>query len=310
MFEYDRTLKILAARYPYVFQGLLFGKDTETKFLRVEDTAINIPERRPDKVFFFGKGKSETVVSFEFMLSPKQKRLQDFHIKNGLLTGSLRKPVVTVIIYLERGKYRTFPYEYVARLEGAITKTQFSRILLWEYKDKIKSGELWELAPLLVLLEDEPDEKTILEEKEIINRVSDKQERADLLGLAAMVAYRKFKKDKIKELFFKEYNMLKESSFVKDWLQESWENGREKGLQEGQEKGLQEGREKGLREGQLGIILKLLEKVLGRISSELEARIRALSDAEIERLSYDLLNMKKINDLEEWFKMRDKNSKN
>ena len=302
MFEYDRTLKILAAKYPYVFQGLLFGKDTKTKFLGIEDAAINIPEKRPDKVFIFGKGKLETIICFEFMLNPKRKRLQDFHIKNGLLTASLRKPVVTVIIYLERSKYRTFPYEYVARLEGAITKTQFSRILLWEYKDKIKSGELWELAPLLVLLEDEPDEKTILEEKEIINRVSDKQERADLLGLAAMVAYRKFKKDEIKELFFKEYNMLKESSFVKDWVKESWENGREKGLREG--------KEKGLREGQLRIILKLLETVLGRVSSELEARIRALSDAEIERLSCDLLSMKKMDDLEEWFKVRDENSKN
>jgi len=302
MFEYDRAMKILASKYPYVFQELLFGKNAAIKFLGIEDTAINIAEKRPDKVFIFGEGKSETMVSFEFMLTPRRERLQDFHVNNGLLTGSLNKPVVTVIVYMERGKYRTFHVEYVAKVGNAITSTQFSRILLWEYKDRIKSGELWELAPLLVLFEEEPDEETILEEKKLISHVTDERERADLMGLAAMVAFRKFKEAKIKELFFEEYDMLKQSSFVKEWMQDSWEKGRQDGWKEGQKDGW--------KEGQIEIILKLITKVLGHINPELEAKIHSLSDTEIERLSDDLFSMKKTSDLEEWFRLRRKNSDN
>ena len=92
--------------------------------------------------------------------------------------------------------------------------------------------------------------------------------------------------------------MLKQSSFVKEWMQDSWEKGRQDGWKEGQ------------KEGQIEIILKLLTKVLGRISPELEAKIHSLSDTEIERLIDDLFSMKKTTDLEEWFRVRRENSEN
>jgi len=77
MFEIDRTLKILAAKYPHVFQQILFGDNPEIQFLGVEDTAINIPKQRSDKVFKFRKGKKETIVSFEFMLRPESKSVSE-----------------------------------------------------------------------------------------------------------------------------------------------------------------------------------------------------------------------------------------
>ena len=132
MFELDRTLKILASKYPSVFQRILFGDKPGIEFLGVEDTAINIPEQRPDKIFKFRRGKRETFVIFEFMIQPKRKDLQKFFIKNALLTASLRKPVITVIVYLEQGKYRTFPFEYNAQLDGIEMSTRFARVLLWE----------------------------------------------------------------------------------------------------------------------------------------------------------------------------------
>jgi len=55
------------------------------------------------------------------------------------------------------------------------TRTEFSRILLWEYKDRIWSGEFHELAPLLVLFEEKPTEETILEEKALIKSVKDEK---------------------------------------------------------------------------------------------------------------------------------------
>ena len=296
MFELDRTMKILAARYPQVFQQILFGTNPDIQFLGVEDTAINVPEQRSDKIFRFRKGKTETIISFEFMVRPELKQLQNFHVKNGLLTGSLRQPVATVIVYLERGRYSNFPDEYSVRLDGVVTVTRFTRVLLWQYAERIRKGELKELAPLLVLFSDRSSTDIVFEEKRLINEVKDVKERADLLALAAMVAFRKFRRNLVEELFYKEYEMLKESNFIQEWVKEGWEKGRE------------EGREEGWREGKITTILTLLEKVLGRVRPELEQKIRCLSDQEIKKLTNDLLDMKNVTDLEKWLEIQDKNN--
>ena len=158
--------------------------------------------------------------------------------------------------------------------------------------------------------EDNPNTETILAEKELIKRVKDERERVDLLGLATMVAFRKFKDSIIKDLFYKEFDMLKESSFVKEWVQEGWEKGRVEGHEKGHEEGHEEGRVEGLRDGEIRIIIKLLERTLGRVSANLENKIRSLDDKDIERLSDDLFSIKKTTDLEQWLRHRDENSKN
>ena len=94
--------------------------------------------------------------------------------------------------------------------------------------------------------------------------------------------------------------MLKESNFIQEWVKEGWEKGREEGWEKG--------REEGWREGRITTILTLLEKVLGRISFELEEKIRRLSDREIKKLTKDLLDMKNVSDLEEWLEIQDKNN--
>lgn len=312
MFEIDRTLKILAAKYPTVFQRLLFGDKTEIEFLGVEDTAINIPEQRSDKIFKFQRGKKETFISFEFMIRPKRNDLQNFYIKNGLLTAALRKAVITVIVYIERGKYRSFPDEYNAQIDGIEMTTRFARVLLWDYADRIRSGEFKELAPLLVLFSDRPSEEIIIEEKKLIHQVQNVQERANLIALAAMVALRRFKNELIKELFSEEYEMMKASNFIEEWIKDGWKKGSEEGrlkgiqegLQQGIQQGVQKGRQEGWRDGQIKVILSLLKKVLGRIRPELEKKIRSLTDVEIENLTSDLLDMRAINDLETWLEQR------
>ncbi len=294
MFELDRALKILAARYPHVFHKLLFSDNPDVQFEKVEDSVINVAEHRSDKIFRFLEKEQQKIVSLEFITQPNKGDLFRFHAKNGLLSASYLVEVITVIVYLERGDYRTFPNEYIAKVGSATNRTEFSRILLWEYKERIRSGEFKELAPLLVLFEEKPTEKTILEEKALIKTLKDEREQSDLLAVAIMVAFRKFKDQIVKELFYEEYNMLKESTFVKEWLEESWE----KGLAEGS------------RKGQLKIIFKQLQSILGRIDKELENRIISLSDLDVENLSEALLRMRNTTDLEEWLQIREGNSKN
>ena len=286
MHEIDRVMKMLAAKYPHIFMKLLFSDNPDVRFQAVEDTTINIPEKRSDKVFRIKANDRDIILSLEFMIRPDLKMMKRLHTKNGILSESFKLPVLTVIIYLEQGRYRTFHDRYSVDVSGMRNEIIFHRILLWEYEQQIRKGELKELAPLLILFSKREDRKVIDDEKQLIRKVKDKQEQADLLALSAMVAYRKFKDILIKELFFKEYNMLKQSSFVREWIDE--------------------GKKEGFREGRIELLLAQLKRILGRVNSDLEERVNKLNDKELDKLSLDLLGIKQLSDLEEWFRIHQK----
>ena len=290
MHEIDRVMKMLAAKYPHIFMKLLFSDNPDVRFQAVEDTTINIPEKRSDKVFRIKANDRDIILSLEFMIRPDLKMMKRLHTKNGILSESFKLPVLTVIIYLEQGRYRTFHDRYSVDVSGMRNEIIFHRILLWEYEQQIRKGELKELAPLLILFSKREDRKVIDDEKQLIRKVKDKQELAVLLALSAMVAYRKFKDILIKELFFKEYNMLKQSSFVREWIDE----------------GKKEGKIEGFREGRIELLLAQLKRILGRVNSDLEERVNKLNDKELDKLSLDLLGIKQLSDLEEWFRIHQK----
>ncbi len=76
--------------------------------------------------------------------------------------------------------------------------------------------------------------------------------RTELIGIGATLASLVFSRENIADLpwlhrrLCEMHNILRESPFYQEILQEGREEGLEKGLQEGLEKGLQEGLEKGL----------------------------------------------------------------
>lgn len=297
MHELDRVMKILAARYPHIFMKLLFRSSPEVKLQAVEDTTINIPEKRSDKVFRIKVSGQEIILSLEFLLRPDRREMQRFHSRSGILAEAFKLPVLTVIIYLERGRYRTFPDRYQIEVAGLRNEISFHRILLWEYEAQIRSGELKEFAPLLVLFSQAGNMDIIDEEKRLIRQIPDLQQQADLLALSAMIAFKQFKDVLVKELFYEEYNMLKQSSFVKEWIEE--------GIKEGIKEGEKNGIEKGIRKGRIELILAQLKRILGRVHPELETKIQELTDKEIEKLSIDLLGIKQVADLENWLRMHE-----
>jgi predicted transposase YdaD len=290
MHELDRVMKMLAAQYPHIFMKLLFSGRTDVSLQAVEDTTINIPEKRSDKVFRIKIGNQQVILSLKFLLRPDQRDLRRFHAKNGILSEAFKLPVITVIIYLERGRYRTFPDRYQIDAAGIRNEIIFNRILLWEYETLIRSGELKELAPLLLLFSTTQNKEIIGEEKRLIRQIPDRRQQADLLALSAMIAYKQFKDVLIKELFYEEYNMLKQSSFVREWIDE----------------GIKEGEKKGLRMGRIELIFAQLRRILGRIHPELEVRINQLTDEEIDKLAIDLLGIKQVSELENWLELHRK----
>lgn len=99
---------------PFVFHRLFFGDNPGVQFEKLEDSVINVAKHRSDKIFRFLENKKQKIVSFEFVTQPRKSDLFRFHAKNGLITASYLVEVVTVIVYLERDDYPTFPNEYIA----------------------------------------------------------------------------------------------------------------------------------------------------------------------------------------------------
>ena len=206
--------------------------------------------------------------------------------------GDINDDGLAEIIFVSRKDYEpNFQTQHLRAIDH-------TNRLLWEYELQIREGKLRELAPLLILFSKRADRQVIDEEKQLISQIKNKQEQADLLALSAMVAYRKFKDILIKELFYKEYNMLKQSSFVQEWIKE--------GKKEGKIEGKKEGKKEGFREGRIELLLAQLKRILGRVNSDLEERVNRLNDKEIEKLSLDLLGIKQLSDLEDWFRLHQK----
>lgn len=294
MHEIDRVLKILAGRFPDVFLKLLFGNRKDVILLGLEDTQLNIPEYRSDKIFRLKQKGKETILNLEFMIQPRKGALKNFLIKTALLIANYSLPVVTIIVYLERGKYIAFPDEFEYRFLGFRNRFILDKILLWEYKEKIESGELLELAPLLPLFYQKPALKLLEKEYELISKVTNFQQRSDLIALAMMVAFRKYEIQFVQEFFKKEYQMLKESTFVKEWIKEGWA----KGIKEGKKEGLEEG----IEYGKLALLLHLVKSKFETINPKIESQLKKLKDKQIDELSAQLFSMQDMEALNDWLK--------
>ncbi|MDI6793573.1 MAG: hypothetical protein QME81_12035 [bacterium] len=191
----DRSLKVLARMARKSFIKLIMPDIKGVTFLGQKSPYLDIPEQRLDEVYHLVIDDQEALVNLEFQTTPSYKVTRRTFVQNALLTEAEGLPVISVMIYLERGGYRHFPDCYqvsVGELENRFT---FQTIRLWEHRKRIEEGELLELAPLLVLIKDKPGEETLQKEKELINRIEDQKERLDLLSVAVTVAHRRFNKE-------------------------------------------------------------------------------------------------------------------
>lgn len=312
MHEIDRVLKILSGRFPHVFMKLLFGERKDVALVGLEDTQLNIPEYRSDKIFRLSHAGKETILNLEFMIQPRKRALSSFVIKTALLMASYSLPVVTVIVYLEQGRYKAFPEVLENQILGFRNRFALDKILLWEYQYLIESGELLELAPLLPLFYQKPEISLLEREHELIQRIPDHHQRSDLIALAMMVAFRKFETKFVQEFFKKEYQMLKESTFVQEWIKEGWKEGIKEGKKEGKKEGIKEGKKEGLEEGieygKLALLLHLVRTKFKAINSNIESRLKKLRAKQIDELSAQLFTMEDKEQLVDWLRRNETNN--
>jgi len=264
----DRTVKALARRYPEPFVKVALGSTEDLTVETIENPEINLPERRLDFVYGLRQEDQEHILHLEFQLEHAADMLERMFIYNALLTATYERPVLSAVIYLERRNYRRLPQEYVVEFRDQPVHTfPYLVIRLWEYTEAIASGELRELAPLLILLTEEKDEKVLARSRELILASEDEKWRANALSTAITVGRRYFPKELLLKFFREELKMLQEADIVQDWINEGFE------------KGIEKGKVKAIRDD----ILDVLSERFGVVKKGIGKKLAAIDDPAVLR---------------------------
>ena len=283
----DRTVKRLVRYAPDTFLSLL-GMSVDASHIRFEDTAVNIPELRGDNVLVVTgrKRKPQWGALFELDLNANGRDVQKWLLKSLGLTDALGYPVPLVVIYLSKGRRATFTSSHVIGPPGLTNGYTFHTILLWEHRDRILSGELATLAPLLALCYVRPSRRVLEQERQLILGMNcSRQEKADLLGMAAAVATRYFRQEVLQEVLQEEMQMLKEAGFIEEWLQER------------QEQGKLEGRHEGRQEGEARLLVRLLERQFGPPGDAVRKTIEGASSDTLLEWGDRVLTARRLEDV-------------
>jgi flagellar biosynthesis/type III secretory pathway protein FliH len=80
------------------------------------------------------------------------------------------------------------------------------------------------------------------------------------------------------------------------------ELGKQRGLQQGREQGREQGLQQGRQQGEADLVLKLITRRLGAISSSQEKAVRRLPLRKIEALGEALLDFTSVADLSRWLR--------
>ncbi len=296
MHEVDRVFKAIIALQPNCILDLLFGKERNVVLKEVADPQVNLPELRGDKALVVEENGEERYLLLEAMVHPEPEKLSTFALKALGIQYLQQRATVVVIVYLEKGRYASFPAGFENRAGGFANQYQLARVLLWEHESRILSGELKELAPFLALFQEQPDPAIIDKQKELLAQVQDAKLQGDLLALALVIDARSFGYNVVLEKFKKEVNMLKETSIVQEWLDESYKAGEMSGEIKGEIKGELEGKI----EGKRSLLQTILTQKFGNLAPDLLLRLQLSNNEQLDRLGAVLLSLTSIEELRAW----------
>ena len=213
---FNRTLKIIARNHAQTFLKLAFP-DSEIKLLGVvENVEISLSVKPVDFVHRVSHNGQEFILHLEFQLDHQADLPQRTFITSAELTDQFKMPVLTLVLYL-RPRKAVIPNEYETRLGDAVVNRFVYPVLkLWDFIGQIRGGGLRELAPLLAMLVDNPDEAILTEERELILQETDEQKRVELLAAAIAINSQYFEKAFLWKFFSEEIEQMKNVSFIED----------------------------------------------------------------------------------------------
>lgn len=263
----DITLKVLSRTAPTAFFRLA-GLTVDPNRIHHADVTVAVSERRADHVYLVtdADGTPTWGLYLECQMRPQQRTLRKWAAKWGLLSDHHDLDLILLALYLHRGNRATFPDRYAVAVGEWSTELRFQTIRLWEHAERIRSGELVQFAPLLVLWEDTPTEAVIEEERDLLRKANlTLEERADLLGCTYAVGTRYLARAVLDAIFGEELPMLKDLGIISEWMEESEARGEERGRAEGTALGrASEARQ---------MLTQVLELRFGAISADLARQI-------------------------------------
>lgn len=296
---FDRVLKVLAREYAPRLLELALPNVPLQMVGTLENVELAIPEERVDFVHRAVYEGQEYALHIEFQTEHRADVPQRLFVYSALLTRQLGLPVLTIVLYLARHSTR-LPHAYQVEVgEAVVNRFEYPVVRLWEYADEIAQGRWPELAPLLVALaEGQPNEAVLARERELILQETDSRKRANLLACAVTIGARYFDKEFLWQFFHEEVELMREATFIEDWLEEKLEEGHQRGLQQGLQAGLQQGLQQGLRQAHLEDIQRLLRWRFGKVPLSLIERLGRLTPEQLEPLVDEALETPDLETLE------------
>lgn len=276
---YDNVCKFLAENYSRDFAQWLLGEPL--LFTQLSPSELSLEPIRADALILLES--DQIILHLEFQTEPDPKmsfRMLDYRTR--VYRRFPKKTMRQVVIYL---KETSSPLVQENAFILPNTRHEYEVLRLWE----IAAEEMLGLSGLLPLanLGKTPNRPEILRQVAAkIDNIEGRTEKSNLAAATAILAGLVLSKEIIGSLLREE--IMRESVIYQD-IRES-----------GKAQGREEGREEGRREEAVSLILRLLNRRLGEISSTLGQQIQELSLEQLETLGEALLDFTSLTDLTTW----------
>jgi predicted transposase/invertase (TIGR01784 family) len=268
---YDNVCKFLAENYSRDFAQWLLGEPIS--FTQLSPSELSLEPIRADALILLES--DQIILHLEFQTDPDPKmsfRMLDYRTR--VYRRFPKKTMRQVVIYL---KETSSPLVQENAFILPNTRHEYEVLRLWE----IAAEKMLGLSGLLPLanLGKTPNRPEILRQVAAkIDNIKGRTEKSNLAAATAILAGLVLSKEIIGSLLREE--IMRESVIYQD-IRES-------------------GKAQGRREEAVSLILRLLNRRLGEISSTLSQQIRELSLEQLETLGEALLDFTSLTDLTTW----------
>ncbi|MEM7712983.1 MAG: DUF4351 domain-containing protein [Cyanobacteria bacterium P01_A01_bin.68] len=269
---YDNTCKFLAETYPEEFAKWLLSTDTSD--IKVLKTELNLEPIRADSVTLLQTSKQ--ILHIEFQTQPKSTPPLDFRMLNYYIR--LKQiywcDIEQVIIFLQPSNSEmVFKTEYVDKN----TRHRYRVIRLWE-QDSVPLLNNPALLPLAALAKSNSPESLLQQVANQVDMIEESEAQKNISACTQILAGLRFDRNLINQLFREE--IMQESVIYQDIIQR--------------------GEQRGKKQEALQFTMRLLNRRIGNLNSEIQQQVNTLSTTQLEDLGEALLDFSSQNDLTTW----------
>ncbi len=272
---FDSTCKFLAESFSSDFASWLLGEPIA--LTQLSPSELSLEPIRADALILLTS--EEYILHLEFQTEPDPNmpyRMADYRLR--VYRRFPKKQMKQVVIYLTPSS-SDLVYQTAFEIPG--THHEFEVIRLWEQPTQ-PFLESTGLLPLAVLTNTPDKAQTLRQVAERIETVPELRVQSNVAASAGILAGLTLERDVINQVLRRE--IMQQSVIYQEWKEEF----------------LREGREEGRQEGEQSLILRLLNRRVGDVSSEARSQVQALSLEQLEALGEALLDFSKPADLVCW----------